>query len=122
MTVAKKYFVFSGANFTHLRVYEISLFWFAGLALLTCMLLGTLVSFFTSAQDPRKLNPKLISPAVALLARLIPEPIAKFFPKLELGSDYVSTILNDMSTLVSEMSKVCNKNLDRSKLSFEDLK
>lgn len=86
-----------GNCFTHLRIYETSYMWFSAVPCLMCVGVGILVTFITHLakvqpyQDPKKLNPDLISPALPKLFAFWPEFIRKNFEpsKMGLGSEYV---------------------------------
>ena len=87
-----------GNCFQHLSIYETSYMWFSAIPCLMCVGVGILVTLIThllklqSYQDPKKLNPDLISPALPKLFAFWPEVIRKHFEpsKMGLGSEYVS--------------------------------
>ena len=43
-------------------MYEISYMWYSAIACMFCMVVGMIVSLLTKPQDPKTLNPDLISP------------------------------------------------------------
>ncbi|KAI8518027.1 Sodium-coupled monocarboxylate transporter 1 [Branchiostoma belcheri] len=43
-------------------LYELSYVWFGGLATVTCVVVGLIVSFVTGSQDPKEMDPKLFIP------------------------------------------------------------
>ena len=79
-------------SFPHLDIYETSYMWFSAIPCLTCIAVGIIVSFLTKHQDPKKLNPDLISPALPKLFALWPKRVREYFETgMELGKDYVSS-------------------------------
>jgi len=86
-----------GDCFQHLRIYETSYMWFSAIPCLMCVGVGILVTLITHLakvqpyQDPKKLNPDLISPALPKLFACWPEFIRRNFEpsKMGLGSEYV---------------------------------
>merc|ERR1719308_363067 len=88
-----------GNCFQHLPIYETSYMWFSAIPCLMCVGVGILVTLIThllklqSYQDPKKLNPDLISPALPKLFAFWPEFIRKHFEpsKMGLGSEYVKS-------------------------------
>ena len=67
--------------------------WFSAVPCLTCIAIGIIISFFTNAQDPKKLNPDLISPMLPSLFSWWPfvgEQLGNWFEKsIGIGSQYV---------------------------------
>lgn len=66
------------------------------------------VSLLTKPQDPKTLNPDLISPGFRGLFSFWPRPVREFFEDFDIGSKFVSCVL-----LVSYLQYI---------LSFADLK
>ena len=68
--------------------------WFSAIPCLLCLAIGIIVSFATRPQNPKKLNPDLISPALPKLFSwwpLIGGKIADYFENgIGLGLEYVS--------------------------------
>merc|ERR1719495_2680702 len=89
--------IVEGDCFNHLKIYETSYMWFSAIPCLLCIAVGILVTIFTHLtkiqpyQDPKKLNPDLISPALPKLFCFWPKFIRKYFEpeEMELGSEYV---------------------------------
>jgi len=83
--------------FTHFKIYETSYMWFSAIPCLLCIFVGIVVTVFTHLtkiqpyQDPKKMNPDLISPALPKLFCFWPKFIRKYFEpeEMELGSEYV---------------------------------
>ena len=67
--------------------------WFSGIACMWCFTVGAVVSTLTGAQDPKKLNPALISPGLYVIFAWWPRPVRNYFRKLGIGDEYVSDIL-----------------------------
>ncbi len=79
-------------EFPHVPIYEVSYMWFSAIPCMWTIVVGTVVSFLTGPQDPKTLNPKLISPALGGLFSFWPRKIRDFFNKdLQIGINYVST-------------------------------
>jgi len=84
-------------SFTDLDIYHTSYMWFSAIPCLMCIGVGILVTALThvtkvqSYQDPKKLNPDLISPALPKLFAFWPKFIRKYFEPAEmgLGTQYV---------------------------------
>ena len=87
-------------SFTDLDIYHTSYMWFSAIPCLMCIGVGILVTALThvtkvqSYQDPKKLNPDLISPALPKLFAFWPKFIRKYFEPSEmgLGTQYVSRL------------------------------
>ena len=87
-------------SFTDLDIYHTSYMWFSAIPCLMCVGVGILVTALThltkvqSYQDPKKLNPDLISPALPKLFAFWPKFIRKYFEPSEmgLGTQYVSRL------------------------------
>jgi len=76
--------------FNHLEIYETSYMWFSAIPCLMCVAIGIVVSFASRKhQDPKKLNPDLISPALPKLFAFWPKIITNLFRFDEIGSEYV---------------------------------
>lgn len=61
-----------------INLYKISYMWYSAIGCCLTVLLAIPISFATKPDDPRKLNPKLISPAIDGFVRsLLPEKILK---------------------------------------------
>ena len=56
---------------------------------MTCMVVGTIVSFLTKPQDPKTLNPDLISPVFKDLFGCWPKFIRRWIEDIDIGSKYV---------------------------------
>eukprot|EP00096_Caligus_rogercresseyi_P007574 TRINITY_DN25498_c0_g1_i1.p1 TRINITY_DN25498_c0_g1~~TRINITY_DN25498_c0_g1_i1.p1 ORF type:complete len:485 (+),score=101.48 TRINITY_DN25498_c0_g1_i1:137-1456(+) len=84
----------TSAPFTPLPHYEVSYMWYGGIATLTCLVVGTIVSFLTTPQDITKLNPILISPGLRsifdwTMIPFIKRPWHRFIDSI--GSKYIMT-------------------------------
>ena len=65
--------------------------WFSAIPCLMCIAVGIIVSFMTKYQDPKKLNPDLISPLLPKLFAFWPRKVREYFESgMGLGSEYVS--------------------------------
>jgi Na+/proline symporter len=78
-------------GFTHLKIYEISYLWNAAISTMFTFVVGAAVSMFTKPQNPRTLNPDLISPALPGLFCWWPKQVREYIDSLQIGSDYVQT-------------------------------
>ncbi|XP_040568294.1 sodium-coupled monocarboxylate transporter 1 [Lepeophtheirus salmonis] len=67
----------TSASYYLLPIYEVSYIWYGGIATLLCVVVGTIVSFFTTPQDISKLNPNLISPGLRSIFDWIMIPFIK---------------------------------------------
>lgn len=76
-------------GFTHLIVYEISYMWFSAIACMFCIVVGIIVSFLSKPQDPRYLNPNLISPWFKKIFGFWPSFITDRINAIDIGSEYV---------------------------------
>lgn len=59
-------------NFIHsglIEFYRVSYIWYSAIGSCLTVIVGLIVSFLTGPQDPRKLNPQLISPVVDSFVR-----------------------------------------------------
>jgi len=54
-------------TFDHLKIYEVSYMWFSAIPCMMCITIGIIVSFISKPQNPKKLNPDLISPMLPKL-------------------------------------------------------
>lgn len=79
----------NGDGFNHLPIYEVSYMWFSAIACMTCIVVGIIVSFLTGPQDPKKLNPDLISPAFKKLFAWWPKFIRNKIDAIDIGSEFV---------------------------------
>eukprot|EP00095_Tigriopus_kingsejongensis_P004642 maker-scaffold29_size597861-snap-gene-0.10 protein:Tk04642 transcript:maker-scaffold29_size597861-snap-gene-0.10-mRNA-1 annotation:"hypothetical protein DAPPUDRAFT_330864" len=77
------------SGFAHLVVYEISYMWFSAIACNTCIIVGIVVSLLTTPQDPKTLNPDLISPWFKRIFAIWPRFIRDRIYDLDIGSQYV---------------------------------
>ena len=64
--------------------------WFSAIACMFCLVVGIVVSFLTKPQDPKTLNPDLISPGFRGLFSFWPKPVSEFFEDFDIGSKFVS--------------------------------
>ncbi len=90
--VQDSHFATSSTWFHHLRIYEVSYLWFSPISCFVCFFVGALVSYPTGFQDPKKLNPILVSPKFAWLFAWWPRPVSNFFKDLGIGDEYVRVI------------------------------
>ncbi|CAB4054797.1 SLC5A8_12 [Lepeophtheirus salmonis] len=82
----------TSASYYLLPIYEVSYIWYGGIATLLCVVVGTIVSFFTTPQDISKLNPNLISPGLRsifdwIMIPFIKKPWHKYIDSI--GSKYI---------------------------------
>ncbi len=89
----------SGSWFHHLKFYEVSYIWFSAISCMWAFVVGAVVSFLTGPQDPKKLNPKLISPGFLGLFSIWPRPVRDFLEGLEIGRDYVRIVTKNTKAL-----------------------
>lgn len=59
------------------RLYTMSYIWYSPLAVLTCVVVGMVVSLITGRTDPSTLDPKLICPVFDIFFPYLPEKIRK---------------------------------------------
>ncbi|KAG1670130.1 Sodium-dependent multivitamin transporter [Nymphon striatum] len=60
-----------------LYIYRLSYLWLSAIAVVVVLIVGLLVSFITGRQDPKKLNPMLISPVFDILCCCLPGPLSE---------------------------------------------
>ena len=77
-------------EFPHVPIYEVSYMWYAAIPCLWTIVVGTLVSFMSKPQDPKTLNPDLISPGLYQIFKPYPKIIRDFITDLGIGSKWVS--------------------------------
>lgn len=80
--VQRQGLIHSSIGFKHLKVYEISFMLFSALSFAFCVIVGAVASGVSKPQDPRTLNPELITPAV--------RKIFHWVAKVEIGCNFVS--------------------------------
>jgi len=75
-------------NFTHLELYEVSYMWFSCIACLWAVVVGALISLIRPV-DHRKLDPRLISPALPSMLGIWPRPVRRWIQRIyrEVGED-----------------------------------
>ena len=73
--------------------------WYAAIPCLWTIVVGTLVSFMSKPQDPKTLNPDLISPGLYQIFKPYPKIIRDFITDLGIGSKWVGLILIQYKTL-----------------------
>ncbi len=83
--------MFSG--FHHLAIYEISYMWFSAIPTVVCFVVGASVSMARQPQDPKVLNPALISPGFKGFFAYWPRRVRRAIDNVQLGSKYVSHII-----------------------------
>ena len=66
--------------------------WYAAIPCLWTIVVGTLVSFMSKPQDPKTLNPDLISPGLYQIFKPYPKIIRDFITDLGIGSKWVSLL------------------------------
>jgi len=76
-------------DFNHLPIYEVSYMWYSAIACMICIVVGIIVSFLTGPQDPKKLNPDLVSPAFKKLFAWWPKFIRDRIDAIDIGSEFV---------------------------------
>ena len=64
--------------------------WNAAIPCMLTIVVGLLVSLVTGPQNPRTLNPQLISPAMRGLFSWWPKYVVNFIDNLGIGAEYVS--------------------------------
>ena len=85
--------MFFSEGFTHLKIYEISYMWNAAISCMFTFIVGMIVSMLTKPQDPKTLNPDLISPALFKIFNGWPKRVNKYIESLQIGSEYVRTLI-----------------------------
>ena len=77
-------------RFHHLELYNVSYMWYAAIPCMVTITLGTIISFLYKPQDPKKLKPDLISPALPKLFSIWPKftGVHQFFKGLQIGTEY----------------------------------
>ncbi|CAG5127308.1 unnamed protein product, partial [Candidula unifasciata] len=58
-------------------LYTLSYMWYSATAVLTCIVVGLIVSFLTGATDPKDLDPKVVCPLFDIMFPFLPERILK---------------------------------------------
>ena len=112
-------YVFFSEGFTHLKIYEISYMWNAAISCMFTFVVGALVSLAYKPQNPKTLNPDLISPALPHLFSAWPKKVQDFIKNLEIGSEYVSLFFNDVEITNSSLFNCFNNYV--SKFCFQSL-
>ncbi len=87
-----KFILTFSEGFTHLKIYEISYMWNAAISCMFCFVVGVIVSLMWKPQNPKTLNPDLISPALPKLFSWWPKAVLKYIESLKIGSEYVRQI------------------------------
>ncbi|CAG0904554.1 unnamed protein product, partial [Darwinula stevensoni] len=70
-----------------LGLYRLSYLWYSTVGCWSVIAIGLVVSWATGMQDPRKLNPNLVSPIFHYLRKKLPEDLVSKL-KLDIGDDY----------------------------------
>lgn len=80
-------------QFPHVEIYNVSYMWFSAIPCMMTIVLGTLVSLIHKPQDPKTLNPKLVSPVLPQLFQWWPKftGIYDYILGLKIGSQYVES-------------------------------
>ena len=90
LNLVNQSFVFFRYVFPHVEIYEISYMWYAAIPCIWTIVVGTLVSFLTKPQDPKTLNPDLISPGFyQAFGGCWPKFINNYLIGLGIGSKWV---------------------------------
>ena len=76
-------------EFPHVEIYNVSYMWFSAIPCMWCVVVGLLFSLY-KPQDPKTLNPELISPGLKSLFKWWPRRVTQFIDDLQIGSEYVS--------------------------------
>ncbi|XP_035663025.1 sodium-coupled monocarboxylate transporter 1-like [Branchiostoma floridae] len=79
-------------------IYGMSYLWLGGVGVLSCVVIGLAVSFITGAQDPKKIDPKLISPFFDQLCCCLPLRVRK---TLRCGVKHGETISDFLPNMTS---------------------
>ena len=91
-------------EFPHVEIYEVSYMWYAAIPCIWTIVVGTLVSFLTKPQDPKTLNPDLISPGFyQAFGGCWPKFINNYLIGLGIGSKWVKD--EKYHTLVEQQIK-----------------
>ena len=75
--------------FPHVEIYNVSYMWFSAIPCMWTIFVGSLISYFYKPQDPKTLNPDLISPGLKGLFKYWPEPVRKIIDNWQIGANYV---------------------------------
>ncbi len=78
-------------EFPHYDIYNVSYMWFSAVPCIWTLVVGSLISFLYKPQDPKMLNPELVSPGLKSLLSFWPKPICTWVDKLKIGLHYVRT-------------------------------
>ncbi|XP_052263489.1 sodium-dependent multivitamin transporter-like isoform X1 [Dreissena polymorpha] len=71
--VTSDYDKYDGIN----RLYTVSYMWYSAIAVLTCVVIGLLVSIITGIRDPKELDPKLVCPFFDIFCPYLPETMRR---------------------------------------------
>ncbi|KAI8519109.1 Sodium-coupled monocarboxylate transporter 1 [Branchiostoma belcheri] len=80
------------------EIYGMSYMWLGGVGVLSCVVIGLAVSFITGAQDPKKIDPKLISPFFDQLCCCLPAGARK---TLRCGVKHGETVSDFLPNMTS---------------------
>ena len=82
-----------GYEFPHVEIYNVSYMWFSAIPCIMTIVVGTIVSLAHKPQDPKTLNPKLISPVMPQLFEWWPKftGVYDYILSLKIGSQYVES-------------------------------
>ncbi|CAH1250796.1 SLC5A8 [Branchiostoma lanceolatum] len=80
------------------EIYGMSYMWNGGVGVLSCVVIGLAVSFITGAQDPEKIDPKLISPFFDQLCCCLPARARK---PLRCGVKHGETVSDFLPNMTS---------------------
>ena len=77
-------------EFPHVDIYNVSYMWFSAIPCMMTIVLGTVISLLHKPQNPKTLNPKLVSPVLLDLFKWWPKftGIYDYFVGLKIGSQY----------------------------------
>ena len=80
-------------EFPHVGIYNVSYMWFSAIPCMMTIVVGTIVSLIHKPQDPKTLNPKLISPVLPQLFQWWPKftGVYDYILSLKIGSQYVES-------------------------------
>ncbi|XP_075537507.1 sodium-coupled monocarboxylate transporter 1-like [Dermacentor variabilis] len=96
-------------------VYSMSYLWQTMVAFLISFVVGIPASFYATANDPKKMNPRLICPIVDILFPYIPDRYRRPF-RFKLGEEYVDPQLQQQShrrSLSQQSAKVAVPPIER---------